>query len=158
MKKIVIALLVLVLCFSVCSCTFLSQAQKEIQNIEQFATKATAISEISDPDLALEKAEELIHPSSKLDVQGVIDQVLESDSVKALNAEEYPITSFEIGEFGTPNLSFNDPALGGNVYEIQVVVTVVQEIDGKQVSTPLNVDARLLSTDWGLGLFDFTVD
>ena len=158
MKKIIIAALVLVLCFSVCSCTYVQEAQKEVKKIEEFATKAVEISSISDPEIALEKAEDLIHPNSKLDVQGIIEQVIASDTVQALDVEEFPITSYEIGEFGAPNLSFNDPTLGGNVYEIQVVVTIVQDVNGATASTPLNVDVRLLSTEWGIGLYDFTID
>ena len=158
MKKIIISALILVLCLSVCSCTLIQETQKEVKKIENFATKATELTSISDPEIALEKAEDLIHPNSNLDVQSVIDQVVASDTVKALNVEEFPITSYQIGEFGAPNLSFNDSTLGGNVYEIQVVVTIVQEVNGTTVSTPLNVDVRLLSTEWGIGLYDFIID
>lgn len=158
MKKIVVALLILTLCITICSCTMIDDAQKEVKKVETFITSAVEISSISDPELALEKAEDLIHPDSGLDVEAIVNQVLESESVKALNAEEYGIYNYQIGEFGTPNLSFGDETLGGNVYELTAVVTIIQIIDGKEVATPLNVDVRLLSTDWGIGLYDFTID
>ena len=158
MKKVVVLLLVCTLCFAICGCTAVDDVRQEVAKVENFVAKAVSIATVESPEMALEKAEELIHPDSNLTIDSIIEQAMENEVLKNLNVEEYPIVDFEMGELPAPTLSFDDKTLGGNVYGLNVSFTITQIVDGKTVVTPINVNIRLLSTDWGIGFYDFTIE
>ena len=161
MKKIVVLLLVCTLCFAICSCTLVDNAREEVVKVENFIEKVVSIGSVETPEMALDKALELIHPESELKeltVDSIVEQVRENEVIKNLNIEEYPIEGFEMGDLPTPTLSFADETLGGNVYGLNTTFSITQVIDGQTVVTPIKVTIRLLSTDWGIGLYDFTIE
>lgn len=158
MKKIAVLLLICALCFAICSCTAIDDARQEVAKVENFVAKAVSIATVESPEMALEKAEELIHPDSNLTIDSIVEQAMENEVLKNLNIEENPIVDFEMGEFPAPTLSFADETLGGNVYGLNTTFSITQIVDGQTVVTPIKVNIRLLSTDWGIGLYDFTIE
>lgn len=158
MKKIIVFLLVSTLCLAICSCTLVDDARQEVVKVENFIEKAVSIGSVDSPEMALEKAQELFHPDSELTIDSIVEQAMENEVIKNLNIEENPIVDFEMGDLPTPTLSFADETLGGNVYGLNTTFSITQVVDGQTVVTPIKVNIRLLSTDWGIGLYDFTIE
>lgn len=131
--------LCLILCLS--SCSFINEVQTEAQKVQSFTEDLVGV--IENP--TLEEAEELVHPSSPLTPEAVLDKIQNNEKLQNLD----PSGEIEIGEIKNLEISYHDKELGGNVYTAECTVTV----DG----TPIDLTLKLLSTDEGFGLYDFDI-
>lgn len=149
LARIIIAIIALTLALSVCSCTNVGTITRDISRAVEFGEKAVNISKISDYDIAMNEVEKLLHPKSGLDKDSLINMVKENEAVKSLNLEGVTMADIQVGSFSTPEFKFNNEELGGNIYELHVVVTVKGH--------PLNVTLNLLSDSYGMGLYSFDI-
>lgn len=131
--------LCLILCLS--SCSFINEVQTEAQKVQSFTEDLVGV--IENP--TLEEAEELVHPSSPLTPEAVLDKIQNNEKLQNID----PSGEIEIGEIKNLEISYHDKELGGNVYTAECTVTV----DG----TPIDLTLKLLSTDEGFGLYDFDI-
>lgn len=148
--KIILTLIVLALALSVCSCTQISTITRDIGRAVEIGETISGLAKMPDKAAALQEAEKLIHPKSNLDKETIVNQIKENEAIKALNIEDLSTANVSVGSFSTPEFKFDDAELGGNVYEVTVVITVA--------GVPLNTTILLLSDDNGMGLYSFNVE
>lgn len=144
--KIFALSLCLVLCFT--SCSFINKVKEEAQKLKEEAIKVKDftgdfVELVQDP--TVERAEDLVHPSSTLTPEAVVDKIKNNETIKNLELSED--TQVELGEISGLTLLANDATLGGNVYGVDMTVI----IDG----TPITITLKVLSTDEGMGVYDF---
>lgn len=148
--KTLVKVLALSLCMLLCftSCSLLNKAKEEAQKAKEEVAKVKDftvdfVEVVKDP--SVEKAEDLVHPSSSLTPEDVVNRLKENETIKNLDISKD--TSVEFGGFSDLTLLRNDPTLGGNVYGVDCVVN----IDG----TPVTISLTVLSTSEGMGIYDF---
>lgn len=144
--KIFALSLCLVLCFT--SCSFINKVKEEAQKLKEEAIKVKDftgdfVELVQDP--TVERAEDLVHPSSTLTPEAVVDKIKNNETIKNLELSED--TQVELGEISGLTLLANDATLGGNVYGVDMTVI----IDG----TPITITLKVLSTEEGMGVYDF---
>lgn len=144
--KIFALSLCLILCFT--SCSLIDRAKEEAQKLKEEAIRVKDFSGdfvelVQDP--TVERAEDLVHPSSTLTPEAVVDKIKNNETIKNLELSED--TQVELGEISGLTLLANDATLGGNVYGVDMTVI----IDG----TPITITLKVLSTDEGMGVYDF---
>lgn len=135
--------LVLIVCVVLClsSCSFIEEMQSEVQKAENFAQEITVL--IQNP--TVEKAQELVHPSSPLTPETVVDMVRNNEKLSSLDLSQ----DIKVSEIGDIDLSYKDETLGGNVYTLQCQILVGD--------TPVDVLVTLLSNDAGFGLYNLDI-
>jgi hypothetical protein len=144
--KIFALSLCLILCFT--SCSLFDKAKEEAEKIKEEVVRVKDFSGdfvelVQDP--TIEKAEDLVHPSSNLSAEAVVDKIKNNETIKNLELSEN--TQVELGEISGLTLLTNDATLGGNVYGVDMTVIV----DG----TPITINLKVLSTSGGMGVYDF---
>ena len=147
MKKIAVVLIVIALALTICSCTGMSQ---EVQRIEAFAGEVAEVivltqQENVSPEQIQAKAEELTHPSSSITVDSIVAQVMTNEKAAGIDPSTLTMEDVVIGSFATPQLMNYNESLGGNVYELDVTVTVK--------GVEFQVSLTLLSNDAGMGIY-----
>ena len=147
--KIFALSLCLILCFT--SCSLFEKAREEAEKIKEEVVRVKEFSGdfvelVQDP--TIEKAEDLVHPSSNLSAEVVVDKIKNNETIKNLNISED--TKIEIGEISGLTLLTNDETLGGNVYGVDMTVV----IDG----SPVTINLKVLSTEEGMGVYDFDIE
>ena len=148
-STLIAGLLILVIALSVCGCGAVQSIPRDVQRIATLKDELVAISELKDPEEISVRLEELIHPDSGFTKETIIEKVKTSPALEGVDiAAEYQ-KGYKIGNFSDYDLKFNDPELGGNVYELSIQVTV-----GDVVFT---VHLDILSDDTQLGLYDFEI-
>ncbi|MBO5715992.1 MAG: hypothetical protein J6S23_06325 [Clostridia bacterium] len=147
--RIILTVIVITLALSICGCTNVATISRDISRAVEFGENVISISKISDYNVAMEEAEKLVHPKSGLDKETIINMVKENEEIKSLNLKGITMADVKVGSFSTPEFKFNNEELGGNIYELHVVVTVA--------GNPLNVTLTLLSDDSGMGLYSFDI-
>lgn len=148
-KTVLAITLILIIALSICSCGDVASAVRDIPRITDYTSKVMEFSKISDPEEMKAKAEELIHPKSGFTVESILEKAKNDDALQGVDLEQAASEGYSIGQFSDPKLKFNDPSLGGNVYEITISVTL-----GDQ-AYKLIID--LLSDEIDIGLFDFDI-
>lgn len=135
--------LALIVCVVLClsSCSFIEEMQLEVQKAENFAQEITVL--IQNP--TVEKAQELVHPSSPLTPEAVVDMVRNNEKLSSLDLSQ----DIKVSEIGDIDLSYKDETLGGNVYTLQCQILVGD--------TPVDVLVTLLSNDAGFGLYNLDI-
>lgn len=142
MKKLYSAfLLVLVLCLALSSCSFINEMKQETEKVAEFTSDFTSL--MSEP--TVEKAEALVHPSSPLTPEAVIEKIENNEKLASLDFTG----DISVSEIGEMKMSYHDETLGGNVYTVECTVTVS--------GTPINVSLTLLSSGDSFGLYDFDI-
>lgn len=149
MKKILlfaILSLCLILCLS--SCTFLrsffTEMEQEATKVAEFTQDMTQL--MTNP--TVEEAEKLVHPSSPLSPEAVIDKIKGNEKLANIDMSNLDIKEdVTVGDITNLNISYHDATLGGNIYTADCEIV----ING----TPILVKLKLLSTDEGFGLYDF---
>lgn len=147
--KIFALSLCLILCFT--SCSLFEKAKEEAEKIKEEVVRVKDFSGdfvelVQDP--TIEKAEDLVHPSSNLSPEAVVDKIKDNETIKNLNLSED--TKIELGEISGLTLLTNDETLGGNVYGVDMTVV----IDG----APITINLKVLSTEEGMGVYDFDIE
>ena len=147
--KIFALSLCLILCFT--SCSFFDKVKEETEKIKEEVVRVKEFSGdfvelVQDP--TVEKAEDIVHPSSNLSAEVVVDKIKNNETIKNLNISED--TKIEIGEISGLTLLTNDETLGGNVYGVDMTVV----IDG----SPVTINLKVLSTEEGMGVYDFDIE
>ena len=147
--KIFALSLCLILCFT--SCSFFDKVKEETEKIKEEVVRVKEFSGdfvelVQDP--TVEKAEDIVHPSSNLSAEVVVDKIKNNETIKNLNISED--TKIEIGEISGLTLLTNDETLGGNVYGVDMTVV----IDGP----PVTINLKVLSTEEGMGVYDFDIE
>ena len=148
--KIILVIFTLALTLSICSCTNIGTITRDIGRAVEIGETISALAKMPDKSAAMEEAEKLIHPKSGLDKEAIVNQIKENEAIKALNIEDLSTASVSVGEFSTPEFKFNNEELGGNVYSVNVVITVA--------GVPLNANILLLSDETVMGLYSFDIE
>lgn len=142
MKKIIkLAVLSLIAILALSSCSLINEAKQEAQKVEQFTGDFAVLVETP----TIENAEKIVHPSSKLTPENVVEKIESNEKLKSLDLSQ----EISVGNIGDLNVSYHDKTLGGNVYSVTVQILVGD--------TPIDVDLTLLSTEGGFGLYDFDI-
>lgn len=144
-SRIIIIAIVIALALSICSCSTI----RDITRVPKFSKKLMAIAEVRDPEQALAQAESIVHPSSPLNNTSIIEKIKADEDLKDLDLESLASQNYSIGSFSDIELKFNDPDLGGNIYETKVEVRF-----GDQVFV---VIITILSDSDTMGLYDFDI-
>ncbi len=147
--KIILTIIVLTLTLSICSCNNVSTIVRDIGRVVEIGETISELAKMPDKAAAMQEMEDLIHPKSNLDKESIVDQIKENEAIKALNIEDLSTANVSVGSFSTPKFKFGDEGLGGNVYEVTVVITVE--------GVPLNTTILLLSDENGMGIYSFDV-
>lgn len=137
--KVLILFFILTLTLS--SCSFITEMKDEAQKASDFTNDFAAL--VQDP--TLERAEELVHPSSPLTAQSVIDRIESNEKLTSLD----PSSEIRVDNIGDIKMSYHDEELGGNVYTVDCDIIVG--------TTPISVTIIILSTSEGFGLYDFEI-
>ncbi|MGM9631903.1 MAG: hypothetical protein ACI3XL_02280 [Eubacteriales bacterium] len=146
MKKIAKILIVsLVLCLALGSCSLIRGVKQEADRIADFTVDFAEVME----NPTVENAESLIHPKSSLTAESVVDKIAGNEKLQELMSSVESEEDITIGEISEPEIKFNDPELGGNVYAVEVEII----ING----TPVTVSLDMLSSEEGFGLLDFEI-
>lgn len=152
-KKIILTVLCLSLCLCVCSCTFINKAVQETKRVAEFTvdfseTLEVIVSSGSAEDIEAQ-ASQLIHPSSDLTVDTLIDKVKNNEKLQGIDFDNVTEDSIQVENIGVPELSSYSEELGGNVYSLEVTVSVN--------GTSITLDLTLLSNESGMGFYDFEI-
>lgn len=137
--KSVVVVLCLLLCLS--SCTFINDMKRDADRASDFMQELAAL--IENP--TIEKAQELVHPSSPLTPESVVDMIQNNEKLSSLDLSQ----EITVGDIGDINMSYKDETLGGNVYTVECQILVGD--------TPVNVLVKLLSTDQAFGIYDLDI-
>lgn len=143
--KIIFVLLIFTLTLSICSCTVF----RDIARVPQFSQELMSISNISKPEEAIAKAEELLHPLSTLTKDVALEKAKAQIEQLGVDVESLNYTNYSIGNISDLELKFNDAALGGNVYETKIAVTID--------SFSFTVNITILSDEADIGIYDFQI-
>lgn len=137
--KSVVVVLCLLLCLS--SCTFINDMKRDVERATDFVEELTVL--IKNP--TVEKAQELVHPSSPLTPESVVDMIQNNEKLSSLDLSQ----EITVGDIGDVDVSYQDEALGGNLYTVECQILVGD--------TPVNVLVKLLSTDQAFGIYDLDI-
>lgn len=152
-KKIILTVLCLSLCLCVCSCTFINNAVQETKRVAEFTVDFSETLEVIVSSGSAEEIEaqasQLIHPSSDLTVDTLIDKFKNNEKLQGIDFDNVTEDSIQVENIGVPELSSYSEELGGNIYSLEVTVSV----DG----TPITLDLTLLSNESGMGFYDFEI-
>ncbi len=141
MKNLRIAAIALCVLLCLSSCSFINEMKEESQKITEFAEQITVL--VKNP--TVEKAEELVHPSSPLTPENVVDMVKNNEKLCSLDLSQ----EITLGDIGDIDMSYHDETLGGNVYTVECQILVGD--------TPVDVLVKLLSNDQGFGIYDLDI-
>ena len=155
-SKIALVILCVIVSLMFCSCTeAMTTVMQEVNNIKDFATDIVDVSStITDSTLTdeqrLEKAQSLIHPSSDLKLDEVIEELSKNEKIMNLGPiETVDIVSMPSIEDLASLIQYNEE-LGGNVYQTEVQVSVN--------GTVLTVGLTLFSDENGMGIYGYTLE
>ena len=148
-SKIIILALIFALALSVCSCSLVKSVTRDAKRINQFKDKVMGLSNISNPEEAEAKIEELIHPDSDLTKEIIINKAKADPDLEGIDIEAILKEGYSIGNFSDYKLQFNDSKLGGNIYQLTIEV-ITREMT-------FIIHLRILSDDTGIGLYDFDI-
>jgi len=152
-KKISLTVLCLALCLCVCGCTFFDNAAKEAKRVADFTADFSdtldAVASSGSVEEIKAQASKIIHPSSSLTADALIDEVKNNEKLQTIDFENLTEDSIEIENIGIPELLSYNEELDGNVYSLVVTVSVN--------GTPITVDLTLLSNESGMGFYDFEI-
>lgn len=143
--KIITLVLTLVICLSVCSCTFINKAKQEATRVLDFGEKIAVIAETQDID----KIETLIHPESNISEEYIEEKIRNNEKIKHILDEGIDKDSVTIKSVSEPKIIVSDSDLGGNIYGMEATIS----ING----TPITVSITILSTEAGMGFYDFEI-
>ncbi len=133
----------LCLLISFTSCSLFNEVKQEMIRVKDFTVDFVEL--VQDP--TLEKAEDLVHPSSNLTPEAVVNKLKNNETLKNLNISKD--TKVNISNISDITLLRNDATLGGNVYGVDIVVSVN--------GTPITISLTVLSTSEGMGVYDFDI-
>ena len=85
----------------------------------------------------------------RLTVDTLIDKVKNNEKLQGIDFDNVTEDSIQVENIGVPELSGYSEELGGNIYSLEVTVSV----DG----TPITLDLTLLSNESGMGFYDFEI-
>lgn len=137
--KFIICSLCILLSFS--SCTLFNEVKQEAERVAVFTEEFITL--VEEP--TVEKAQELVHPKSNLTAESVIEKIQNNEKLADLDLTQ----EVTIGEVSDLKLLHQDAELGGNVYSVDCQVIVG--------GVAIDVSLILLSTEEGLGLYDFDI-
>lgn len=143
--KIITLVLTLVICLSVCSCTFINKAKQEAARALDFGEKIAVIAETQDID----KLETLIHPESSISKEYIEEKIRNNEKIKHILDEGIDKDSVTIKSFSEPKMIISDSDLGGNIYGMEATISIND--------TPISVSITILSTEAGMGFYDFEI-
>ena len=149
MVRTIVVIMILTFAISVLGCTNIATITRDVSRAVELGKAVAEISKTSDYNQALEDVEKLLHPKSNLDTDTIHAMIKENETIKSINFEGVTMDDVEFGNFSTPEFKLSNEELGGNVYDLHVVVTVQ--------GIPLNVTLTLLSDDTGMGLYSFDI-
>ncbi len=139
--KVIVFTLCMLLCLS--SCTFVNKLKNEAAKVAEFSKDFIVL--VKDP--SAEKAEELLHPSSPLTPESVVDKIKNNEKLKDVEfSKDMKVT---LGEISDVTLIRQDPKLGGSVYGADCSIIV----NGRTIVVSLT----MLSTSDGMGIYDFDI-
>lgn len=148
--KAIVVSLILTLALSVCGCTAIKSTVEDIPKAKDFITEVISIPQISDPEEAKAKAADLIHPDSDFTVDTILEKAQADEDLAGLDIKALSEQGYSIGGVSDPKIVFNDPELGGNIYEVKVAVTMGGET--------FKVTLDILSNAKGMGVYDFDIE
>ena len=148
--KLMLISLVLALALSVCSCTAIKSTVQDIPKAKDFVATMLEIPNISNPEEAKAKTAELIHPNSDFTAETIIEKAQADEDLAGLDIKELAKDGYSIGNISEPKIVFNDPELGGNIYEVKVTITMGGE--------SFRVTIDILSNAEGMGIYDFDIE
>ncbi len=135
-------ILFFILVFTLSSCSFITEMKDEAQRASDFTNDFADL--VQNP--TLEKAEELVHPSSPLTAQVIIDRIQSNEKLTSLDTSG----EIRVDNIEDIKMSYHDEELGGNVYTVSCDIIVG--------TTPISVTIIILSTDEGFGLYNFEIE
>ena len=148
-SKLIIGFIILSVALSVCGCTAVQSIPRDVQRISELKEEITEISELKNQEEIITRLEKLIHPDSGFTKETILEKAKTSPALEGIDIEAEYQKGYKIGDFSDYNLKFNDPTLGGNVYELSIQVTV-----GDVVFT---IHLDILSDETDIGLYDFEI-
>ncbi len=139
--KVIVFTLCILLCLS--SCTFINKLKNEAAKVAEFSKDFVGL--VKEP--TVENAEELLHPSSPLTPEVVVEKIKNNDKLKDIDfSKDMDVT---LGEISDVTLIRQDPDLGGAVYGAECSIIV----NGQTIVVSLT----MLSTSDGMGIYDFDI-
>lgn len=139
--KVIICTLCILLCLS--SCTLFNKAKNEAAKVAEFSKDFVGL--VKEP--TVENAEELLHPSSPLTPEAVVEKIKSNEKLKDIEfSKDMEVT---LGEISDVTLIRQDPKLGGAVYGADCSIIV----NGQTIVVSLT----MLSTSDGMGIYDFDI-
>lgn len=148
-SKFLIVSLTLALAFSVCSCTFVKETAREVKQVSDYTQKIVAVTQITNPEEVKEKADELIHPSCEFTFESIMEKLSEDSDLEGIDFEALLDQGYSIGNPSMPEIKFNDPSTGGNIYAVTLELTAGGEV--------FTVTLDILSDAAGIGIYDFDI-
>ena len=152
-KKIILTVLSLALCLCVCSCTFINNTVQEAQRVADFTVEFTKTLDVIASSGSAEdiqtQVSEIIHPSSNLTPDKVMDKIQSHEKLQNIDFSNLTEDSINVENIGVPEFSSYSEELGGNVYSLEITVSV----DGISIT----LDLTLLSNESGMGFYDFEI-
>ena len=149
-SKATIVALILALALSVCSCAAIKSTVEDIPKATELITDAIEITTRTNPDDAKAKMAELIHPDSDFSIDTILEKAQADEDLAGIDLAELSKDGYSIGNVSDPKIVFNDPELGGNIYEVKVTITMGGE------SFKVTID--ILSNENGMGFYDFDIE
>jgi hypothetical protein len=146
--KVLLLVTILSLALSLCSCGALKAVTRDLPRVISLTEDiADIVQNTHSKDEAIEKVSALVHPKSTLTKDSILEQLKANEKLAALEISS--MNQVTLGSFSTPKFNFNDKELGGNVYEVSVVITVAGQ--------PFDCTIKLLSDDTSLGIYSFDI-
>ena len=147
--KLILMTLIFTLALSICSCSAATTITRDVTRINDFKNEIMAITELKDQEEIVARLEKLIHPDSGLTKETILEKAKNDPDVQGLDIQALAQQGYSIGSFSDYDLKFNDAELGGNLYSLNIEVT----LGGEKFIIHLD----MLSDDVGLGLYDFDI-
>lgn len=139
--KVIVFTLCILLCLS--SCTFVNKLKDEAAKVAEFSKDFVGL--VEEP--TVENAEKLLHPSSPLTPEVVVEKIKNNEKLKDIDfSKDMEVT---LGEISDVTLIRQDPDLGGAVYGTECSIIV----NGQTIVVSLT----MLSTSDGMGIYDFDI-
>ena len=148
-SKLIVGFIIFVVALSVCSCAAVQSIPRDVQRISELKNDIIEISELKDQEEIMAKLETLIHPESGFTKETILEKAKTSPALEGVDIEAEYQKGYKIGDFSDYNLKFNDPTLGGNVYELSIQVTFGDVV--------FNLHLEILSDETDIGLYDFEI-
>ena len=146
--KILLLVLALSVALSVCSCANVSSVARDVTRVIKFTEEISTITNNSSSvEETVEKAEDLLHPKSPLTADSILEQLKANERLAAL--EGVSMENVKLGSFSSPKFLLGDKTLGGNVYEVTVVLTVG--------NVNFDLTLKLLSDETDMGIYSFDI-